>query len=348
MTKSLITALALAVVLLAAGGLLLAGCTVIPPGYVGVKVNQSGGNRGVEQYPVLTGRQFYNPVNERIHEYPVFLQTVVWTKDVREGAAFDQSITFNSIEGAVVNVDVSLSYAFITEKVPAVFVEFRRTPEEITDTYMRSKVRDAFSRVASTMKVVDIYGAKKQELLQLVKTDLTRELEPKGFRIDTISMVGNPRLDPNVVTSINQAIQAQQDAQRAQNKVAQIEAEAQQKIAEAEGEAKRITTIADAQATANERLTKSLTSQLVQYQALQKWDGKLPQMTGASGVPFIQMPARINSLSTLCDPWRLALCGALRLGQSHLNAKRAKVRRQGGKSVCGLAVSLKSTGGPDI
>ncbi len=288
-SRSFITVIVVFFVLLVGGGILLAGCTVIPPGYVGIKVNQSGGNRGVEQYPILTGRQFYNPVNERIYEYPVFLQTVVWTKDLKEGSPIDQSITFNSVEGAVVNVDVSLSYAFITERVPAIFVEFRRSPQEITDTYMRSKVRDAFSRIASTMPVVDIYGAKKQNLLSNVKEDLVRELEPKGFRIDTISMVGNPRLDPNVITSINQAIQAQQDAQRAQNKVAQVEAEARQKVAEAEGEAKRITTIAEAQAAANERLTKSLTPQLVQYEALQKWDGKMPQVTGSGGMPFIQL-----------------------------------------------------------
>lgn len=287
--KSLIAVIVVFIVLLIGGGVLLSGCTVIPPGYVGVKVNQSGGNRGVENYPILTGRQFYNPVNEKIYEYPVFLQTVVWTRDLKEGAPHDQSITFNSVEGAVVNVDVSLSYAFITEKVPSIFVEFRRSPQEITDTYMRAKVRDAFSRVASNMPVVDIYGAKKQELLSKVKDDLIRELEPKGFKIDTVSMVGNPRLDPNVINSINQAVQAQQDAQRAQNKVAQVEAEARQKIAEAEGEAKRITTIADAQASANERLTKSLTPQLVQYEALQKWDGHMPQVTGSGGMPFIQI-----------------------------------------------------------
>lgn len=278
-----------AIVLLS--GVLFASCTVIPPGYVGIKVNQSGGNRGVDQYPVLTGRQFYNPVNERIYEYPVFLQTVVWTKDPTEGSATDQSITFNSIEGAVVNVDVSLSYAFVTDKVPAIFVEFRRTPEEITNTYMRTKVRDAFSRVASTMPVVDIFGAKKQELLARVKGDLINDLDPKGFRIDSISMVGNPRLDPNVAASINSVIQAAQRAQEAQNKVAQVEAEARQKVAEAEGEAQKIKTLAEAQAEANERLTRSLTPQLVQYEALQKWDGKLPQMTGGGAVPFIQVPS---------------------------------------------------------
>lgn len=187
-------------------------------------------------------------------------------------------------------MDVSLSYAFVTDKVPAIFVEFRRTPEEITNTYMRTRVRDAFSRVASSMPVVDIFGAKKQELLARVKQDLTNDLEPKGFRVDSISMVGNPRLDPNVAASINSVIQAAQRAQEAQNKVAQVEAEARQKVAEAEGEAQKITTLAEAQATANERLTRSLTPQLVQYGALQKWDGKLPQMTGGGAVPFIQVP----------------------------------------------------------
>lgn len=121
----------------------------------------------------------------------------------------------------------------VTEKVPAIFVEFRRSPQEITDTYMRTKVRDAFSRIASTMPVVEIFGAKKQELLAKVKEDLMNDLEPKGFRIDSISMVGNPRLDPNVAASINNVIQAAQRAQEAQNKVAQVEAEARQKVAEA-------------------------------------------------------------------------------------------------------------------
>lgn len=293
-SKSHVTLAAVFFILFVGGGLMFAGCTIIPPGYVGIKVNQSGGNRGVQDYPVLTGRQFYNPVNEKIYEYPVFLQTVVWTKDVKEGAAIDQSITFNSIEGAVVNVDVSLSYAFMTEKVPSIFVEFRRSPQEITDTYMRTKVRDSFSRVASTMPVVEIFGAKKQELLARVKEDLTRDLEPKGFRIDSISMVGNPRLDPNVAASINNVIQAAQKAQEAQNKVAQVEAEARQKVAEAEGEAKRIITIADAQAAANERLTKSLSPQLVQYEALQKWDGKAPLVYGGSGNFLYSLPMQLQ------------------------------------------------------
>ncbi len=158
-TRSLVILIAVFLVLLVGGSLLFAGCTVIPPGYVGIKVNLSGGNRGVEHYPILTGRQFYNPVNEKIYEYPIFLQTIVWTKDHQEGSPIDQSITFNSVEGAVVNVDVSLSYAFITDKVPEIFVAFRRTPQEITDDqrFCRRSGCNIFAREPETRSPLKLF-----------------------------------------------------------------------------------------------------------------------------------------------------------------------------------------------
>ena len=37
------------------------GCTYVPPGFVGVKVNLYGNQRGVSDYPIVTGRVLYNP-----------------------------------------------------------------------------------------------------------------------------------------------------------------------------------------------------------------------------------------------------------------------------------------------
>ncbi|MEK7201382.1 MAG: SPFH domain-containing protein, partial [Patescibacteria group bacterium] len=139
-------------------------CTKVPPGYVGIRVNQYGTQRGVEDFPIHTGRVWYNPLTQDVYQFPTFLQNVVWNNDPNEGNADDESITFNSVEGAVVNADIALSYGFTAEKVPNLFVEFRRDPEHITQVYMRSQVRDTFSRIASTMKVTEIFGAKKQEL----------------------------------------------------------------------------------------------------------------------------------------------------------------------------------------
>lgn len=272
-----------AVILLSIGG-----CTKVEPGYVGIKVKLYGKQRGVQDYPIVTGRVWYNPWTEEIYQFPTFLQNVVWTRNLNEGRAVDESITFNSREGAIINADVGLSYQFEGNKVPELFVEFRQPAEIITNIYIRNKVRDALNRESSRMSVTDIYGVKKQDLLNAVKADLEDELAHKGIHFDTVSFTSGLRVPPQVEESINSAIEATQRAVEAQNKVAQSTAEAQQRIAEANGIAQATMIKAKAQADANQLLNASLTPMLIQYEALQKWNGTLPEVT-TGAVPFINV-----------------------------------------------------------
>lgn len=282
------------------GALGLASCETIEPGYVGIKVNQWGSQRGVEDFPVLTGRVFVNPITEKVYEYPTFLQNVIWDKEDSDRDKGDHSLTFNSVEGAVVNADIALSYGFKPEKVPHLFVEFRQDAAHITEVYVRSQVRDAFSRYASQMKVVDIFGEGKQKLLDQTKKYLDEHLTPKGFKFDSVSFVGALRVDPKVEAAINSVISATQRAIEAQNKVVQSKAEADQQIEKArgeaesavlaaEGEGKAIMSKATAQAKANQLQAESLNANLLQWNALQKWDGKLPQFNGSAVIPFLQV-----------------------------------------------------------
>ena len=274
-------------------GIMSNGCAKVEPGYAGIKVNNYGDQRGVEDFPVQTGRVPYNIFTEDVYKFPTFLQNIVWTKNSDEGSPNDDSITFNSIEGAIVNADIALSYNFVLEKVPSIFIEFRKDPEHITNVYMRSKVRDFFSKRASTMKVVDIFGLRKQELLKEVKSDLIKELGPKGFNFDMVSFIGGLRVDEKVQASINAVISATQLAIQAENKIRQSEAEAKQLIATAEGQATSIKMIADGQAKANELISKSLTSQLIQWEATKRWNGIVPQVSSGA-IPFISLPAGIK------------------------------------------------------
>ncbi len=70
--------------------------------------------------------------------------------------------------------------------------------------------------------------------------------------------------------------------------LAQREIEAQQKVATAKGEAESILVVAQGQAKANNALAQSITSILVQYKSIEKWNGILPQVSG-SAVPFINL-----------------------------------------------------------
>jgi regulator of protease activity HflC (stomatin/prohibitin superfamily) len=267
----------------------LTGCaTRVGPGYGGIRVNMYGDQRGVEDYRIVTGWVWYNPFTEEVYVFPEFLQNTVWTKDENEGSRNDESITFNSIEGAIVNADIALSYNFVSEKIPSLFVEFRKSPEHITDVYMRSKVRDHFSRHASKMKVVDIFGARKQKLLDDTKNSLMEELGPKGFNFDMVSFVGGLRVDDKVQASINAVIQATQRAIEAENKVRQAKAEAAQKIATAHGNSESTIVEAEGKAKANRILRESITPELTKYEAVQRWNGRTPIVTG-DNVPFIDI-----------------------------------------------------------
>jgi len=300
--KNKLTLLTLSVALIG----LVSGCTKVPPGYVGIKVNQYGNQKGVEDFPLQTGMVWYNLFTSDVYQFPTFQQNVVWDKEESKGSPSDDSVTFNSIEGAVINADLALAYSFEASRVPHIFVEFRTDPDTITHGYMKNEINNEFNRHASGMKATDIFGTQKQKLLDLVMKDMNDKLGPKGFKFTLISFHGALRVDSRVQNSINAVLEASQKAIEAENKVRQSSAEADQaiqrargekesNIAKAEGESKAITLRADAQAKANETIRKSLSPELLQSLALEKWNGVLPTVTGSGTIPFINVTTTPSS-----------------------------------------------------
>ena len=84
-------------------------------------------------------------------------------------------------------------------------------------------------------------------------------------------------------------MKVKQKKAEADQKVAESEGEARSKKALAEGEAQSILLKAKAQAEANRVLAESLTPVLVQYTAVEKWNGHLPTFSGTSPIPFINI-----------------------------------------------------------
>jgi hypothetical protein len=73
-----VAALVLGLVLLLA----IVGFTRIEPGHVGIKAHYGGGQRGVEDFPTQIGWVFYIRGFSTVLEWPVFTQTVIWTRSV--------------------------------------------------------------------------------------------------------------------------------------------------------------------------------------------------------------------------------------------------------------------------
>jgi regulator of protease activity HflC (stomatin/prohibitin superfamily) len=97
--------------------------------------------------------------------------------------------------------------------------------------------------------------------------------------------------------AINRAMEATQNALQSRNHVAQVEAEAAQAITQAHGEAEAarqkaqgdadaLLIRARAEAQANEIIRLSMSPAVLQYRALEHWDGKLPTYS-AGALPLL-------------------------------------------------------------
>ena len=265
--------------------LLSSGCSKVPAGNVGIKVYLLGGQKGVESEQLGVGR-YWIGFNEELYLFPTFTQNAVWTADRREGSPDDESITFQTVEGMSVNADIGISYNVIPEKVPQVFQKYRKQLDEITDIYLRNMVRDAFVKIASTQPIETVYGEGKAEMLRQVE-ETVREQCKDMFVIERIYLISDLRLPGAVVASLNKKIEATQKAQQRENEVREAKAEAEKAVAKAEGEARSLTLVAKAQAEANQILAKSLTSELVSYKSIEKWNGALPATMAGGAVPFL-------------------------------------------------------------
>lgn len=256
-------------------------CVYIEPGHVGVEINRTGG--GVKDEPLGTGYHFPALVSTTIEEYPIFMQTVVFDKAGNDA----EEINVTTIESQTISFDVSLSFELDPKKVPALYKQFRKSIEKVTHTYVRQTVRDAMQETAGQMHILDVLGAKKSVLRENVEAKLKTQLEPYGFIIKQFT-INESRAPQSMVAAIEAKNAMEQEALKAQNEMKKKEYEGQQKVISAKAEAEAITAVATAQAEANKILAKSVTPELVQYEAVKKWNGTMPQATGGM-MPFFEL-----------------------------------------------------------
>ena len=152
---------------------------------------------------------------------------------------------------------------------PAVQETFKATMAQFTSSELITQ-RDAVKRVAQDL--------------------LSSRVGRFGIKVEELNV-----LDFRFSKEFNNAIEAANAAKQAvveeEQKLRSAQVQAQQRIAVAKAEAEATLTRADAEAAANRTIQATLTPEVLEYLALQKWDGKLPQSTNGS-MPFLNIAGR--------------------------------------------------------
>ena len=285
----LIVAGGVGIVVLVLFFVMFASLTTIQPGHVGVSVKKCGGG-GVSPDPIPTGYYWRSLFCEEVVEYPTSVQTLVLSKSPHEGKPVDESITVTSSEGLPVSLDVSLSFTLEPAKVPAMYTKFRNDIDVIAHNFVRQTVREGVQSVFAQFTAEQLYSTKREESRVEVQKFLSDRLGNEGFNIQQFT-INETRVPEAVVQAINAKVAMIQESQKAEAQVRKTEAEAKQRVAQAQGEAEAKKLSADAEAYFNKTVAASITEEYVQYKALEKWNGELPQMMGNGAVPFINVSA---------------------------------------------------------
>lgn len=181
----------------------------------------------------------------------------------------------------VVQTTMVLNYSLDAEKVGDIYRDIgldRAVVEKIVDPVVKESFKAASARYTAEELIT-----KREALKTEVRNYLKDQLAKFGINIVELSIT-----DFEFSQEFNKAIESKQTAEqlalKAKRDLDRIKVEAQQKIAtaQAEAEALRIQ-----RQVISENLIK-LREIEAQMKAIEKWDGKLPSVTGGT-VPFIDI-----------------------------------------------------------
>lgn len=146
--------------------------------------------------------------------------------------------------------------------------------DNIVMPVVEGTIKDVIGRWNAQDLVANRETATIDILEKLQKQLAPRYINVTGFQITDINYSGG------FERAIESKVTAEQEALKAKNRTVQIQEEAKQKIISAEAEAKSMAIRANA-------LTQN--KALVEYEAVQKWDGKLPEYMMGNTIPFLNM-----------------------------------------------------------
>ncbi|PZV21804.1 MAG: membrane protease subunit, stomatin/prohibitin [Snowella sp.] len=289
-------------VLIASG---LSSCGVIPgtsiatvePGFAGLKIQLYGGEKGIENAQLVTGRVWYNSYTEEVVIFPTYINTYPFTKSSIEGSPIDESIVF-SVGGSPVSADVGVSFGFTTEAVPnstetklhQFYKTYRKTPDAFRANELRNGLRNCFSEVSEDLKLTPSMLPYNQQKLVAAVVNCTQKRFPI-ITVQDISLLGPLRLPPDIQKSIDEQFAAQQAAQTSEANRRKVQAEAAANVAKAKGEAQVTIEQARAESESNRLRSSSVTPQLIELERLrverariEKWNGQQATIIQAPNV----------------------------------------------------------------
>ena len=231
----------------------LSKCVVqINAGQIGVK-----SLFGKVQNDVLSsGLHFINPFID-VQRLDIKTQNYTMSGIHDEGQkSGDDAIRVLTSDGLEVTIDLTVLYKLLPSEAPKLV---RETGVDYTDKIVRPLTRTKIRDNSVYYEAVSLYSNKRDEFQQRIFRSIDEDFKKRGLILEQL-LVRNITLPQSVKTTIEQKINAEQDAQKMQFVLLKEKQEAERKRVEAQG-------IADYQRIIN----IGLTDQQLQYEQIKAY-----------------------------------------------------------------------------
>jgi regulator of protease activity HflC (stomatin/prohibitin superfamily) len=230
-------------------GGLMASIVQVETGYIGVKKLF-----GKVQPDILeSGMSFINPLMD-VEKLDIKTQNYTMSSVKNEGQIEgDDAIKVLTNDGLEVTMDLTVLFRLNQSDAPRLL---RETGSNYTDKIIRPLARTKIRDNAVRFDAVALYSQKRELFQNLITTDIEKSFKSRGIILENI-LIRNISLPAAVRSTIEQKIQAEQEAQKMQFVLQKEKQEADRKRIEAQG-------ISDYQ----NKISVSLTPQLIQYEQI--------------------------------------------------------------------------------
>lgn len=226
--------------------LICSSCAVVRPGEAGVKQTLGKFSKNIS----TQGTIFYNPLTSRV------IKESTRTNNIK------LILSLPTKEGLSVNSEISILYRLEQNKIPTILENLGQDYESIITSVFRS----ASSDVCAQFYAKDMHSGMRAKIEDEIKSKMLVNLEKQADGIELIAvLMKSIQLPRGLAGSIEQKLQAEQDAMRMKFIIQEAKLEADRKIIEAKGER-------DSQKI----LAEGLTSEIIKLRSIEAFN-KLSQ-----------------------------------------------------------------------
>jgi regulator of protease activity HflC (stomatin/prohibitin superfamily) len=259
----------------------LSSCTKVDSGCTGVRV-QFG---AVQETAFEAGLHFKTPFVEKVIEMNNKVQKV--------------EVNAGSTSKDLQSVDSTLAVNYHLAKESSVSM-YKNIGLSYEDTILQPAIQEATKSVMAAYRAEELIQ-RRGEVSIAIMDEIAKKVSDYGIIIDefnitnfSFSQAFDDAIEQKLVAEQNKIKAATENEQRvaaaeadAAEAKARAEGEAESLKIKAEGEAEAIKAKADAEAEANKKIRESITSELIEYNKIEKWNGQQPNVVGGGSGAII-------------------------------------------------------------